>query len=198
MEIRSAKFVASYPSVDHCPPCSRPEFAFIGRSNVGKSSLINMLTGVKSLAKVSQTPGKTRSINYFDIDGVWHLVDLPGYGFVKASRDVRRQFSAMVNRFIEQRPCLYSLFVLVDARHEPQTIDLEFINWAGQRGIPFAIIFTKADKISATRLQTNVNLFKTLLGETWDELPQIFVSSAVTRLGKDQLLNYIQKILKSC
>lgn len=198
MDIQSAKFVASYPSVEKCGAFTKPEFAFIGRSNVGKSSLINMLTGVKSLAKVSQTPGKTQTINYFEINQRWYLVDLPGYGYAKVSKGMRNAFSSMITQFMLKRENLYSLFVLIDARHEPQKIDLEFVNWAGTNGIPLSIIFTKADKIPRVKLEENIELFKSSLLETWEVLPNVFTSSAVTRLGQEHILSYIEKIVESC
>lgn len=198
MEVQSAKFVASYPNVEKCATFNKPEFAFIGRSNVGKSSLINMLTGAKMLAKVSQTPGKTQTINYFEVNSSWYLVDLPGYGYAKVSKSMRSGFSSMIRQFILKRESVYSLFILVDARHEPQKIDVEFINWAGENGIPLSIVFTKSDKISAQLLESHVELYKKTLAETWEELPLFFTSSAVTRLGQEQILNYIQQIVEKC
>lgn len=198
MDILSAKFIASYPSVEKCGQFRLPEFAFIGRSNVGKSSLINMLTGIKSLAKVSQTPGKTQTINYFEVNQSWFLVDLPGYGYAKVSKGLRNSFSAMITQYITKRENLYSLFVLIDSRHEPQKIDIEFINWAGQEGIPLSLVFTKADKISKGKLEQNVELFRNALLETWEILPNIFITSAVTKQGHDQILSYIEEIVESC
>lgn len=198
MEVQSAKFVASYPSVEKCAVFNKPEFAFIGRSNVGKSSLINMLTGTKMLAKVSQTPGKTQTINYFEVNGSWYLVDLPGYGYAKVSKSLRSGFSTMIRQFILKRENVYLLFILVDARHEPQKLDVEFINWAGENGIPLSIVFTKSDKISAKLLESRIELYKQTLAETWEELPLFFTSSAVTRLGQESILNYIQQIVEKC
>lgn len=195
MQIKTAKFVASYPSVERCPKPSRPEFAFIGRSNVGKSSLINMLTGHSGLAKVSQKPGKTQTINYFDINSEWFLVDLPGYGYARVPRSTRQGFSRMVEQFVLRRTALYSLFMLVDSRLEPQRIDLEFAHWMGEHGVPFAVVFTKADKVSRNTLQQHQQLFSTAMLERWEELPQFFATSAASRLGRDELLAHIDGII---
>ena len=198
MKIASAKFVASYPSVEKCGAFTKPEFAFIGRSNVGKSSLINMLTNTKMLAKVSQTPGKTQTINYFEVNNAsWYLVDLPGYGYAKVSKGMRKTFSSMITQFVLNRVNVYNLFVLIDARHEPQKIDIEFVNWAGSNGIPISIIFTKADKLSRAKVDANIALFEEELSQVWEELPRIFVSSAVTRLGQEQILSYIEEIIEN-
>lgn len=197
MVIQSAKYVASYPSVDLCKASNNPEFAFVGRSNVGKSSLINMLTGTKKLAKISQTPGKTRTINFFEINGSWNLVDLPGYGYAKVSKSIRKQFSSMVLDYIEKRSNLYLLFVLVDSRHEPQKIDLEFVNWLGTNNVPFALIFTKSDKIPTKQLEENINRFKEVMLESWEELPRVFSTSAVRGAGRDDVLQYIDAIIAS-
>jgi len=196
MVIRTAKFVASYPSVQKCPITDLPEYAFIGRSNVGKSSLINMLTGTKTLAKVSQTPGKTQYINYYLINSSWHLVDLPGYGYAKTSKGEREKLSNIVLNYILKRENLHLLFVLIDSRLEPQDIDIQFINWLGVNHVPFALIFTKTDKVSGTVLERNIELHKTILLETWDELPPIFTTSCVTRTGREDVLNYIESVFQ--
>ncbi len=187
----TAKFVISCPDVSQCPASTKPEYAFIGRSNVGKSSLINMLTHNPKLAKTSQKPGKTLLINYFNIDDAWFLVDLPGYGFAQAGKQQRETLRRMIERYCLMREPLVSLFVLVDCRLKPQTIDLEFMQWLGENGIPFAIVFTKADKLGKGRLTENVEAYKQTLLETWEELPPIFVTSSETHLGEDQLISYI-------
>lgn len=187
----TAKFVISCPDVSQCPASTKPEYAFIGRSNVGKSSLINMLTHNPKLAKTSQKPGKTLLINYFNIDDAWFLVDLPGYGFAQAGKQQRETLRRMIERYCLMREPLVSLFVLVDCRLKPQAIDLEFMQWLGENGIPFAIVFTKADKLGKGRLTENVEAYKQTLLETWEELPPIFVTSSETHLGEDQLISYI-------
>ncbi|WP_304707930.1 ribosome biogenesis GTP-binding protein YihA/YsxC [uncultured Rikenella sp.] len=195
MNITSASFLCSSQKVSQCPPDDRPEFAFIGRSNVGKSSLINMLTGRPGLAKVSGTPGKTRLINHFIIDDRWTLVDLPGYGYAKVSRQERSGFSSLITGYILNRRQLYYLFVLVDARHEPQRIDLEFIHFLGTHGVPFGIVFTKADKLSQSQLHRNIEAYKQRLGEEWEELPQLFVTSSEKGRGRDEILDFIENCL---
>jgi GTP-binding protein len=194
MVIRSAKFVISSPSIEKCPKPSLPEYAFIGRSNVGKSSLINMITGIKTLAKVSQTPGKTQIINHFLINEKWYIVDLPGYGYAKVSKTSRKLFSGMITSYIQNRENLYCLFVLIDSRLEPQKIDIEFINWLGEKQIPFALIFTKTDKINTPTLQSNIAIYKKEILNYWEELPKIFTCSAVTRIGRDEIIEYIEEI----
>lgn len=194
MVVRTAKFVASYPSVEKIPISDKPEYAFIGRSNVGKSSLINMLTCTKALAKVSQTPGKTQQINHFLINGSWNLADLPGYGYAKVSKGDRKAFAQIITKYILKRENLYLLFVLIDSRIEPQKIDLEFVNWLGENQIPFALIFTKTDKVSGDTLQQNIDAFRAEMLNTWEELPQTFTSSAVTRTGREDILKYIETI----
>jgi len=196
MVIRSAKFVISSPSIEKCPKPSLPEYAFIGRSNVGKSSLINMITGIKTLAKVSQTPGKTQIINHFLINEKWYIVDLPGYGYAKVSKTSRKLFSGMITSYIQNRENLYCLFVLIDSRLEPQKIDIEFINWLGEKQIPFALIFTKTDKINTPTLQSNIAIYKKEMLNSWEELPRIFTCSAVTRIGRDEIIEYIEEINK--
>ncbi|MFA4182852.1 ribosome biogenesis GTP-binding protein YihA/YsxC [Xylanibacter rodentium] len=196
MEIKSAEFVISSPMVSMCPKDSKPEYAFIGRSNVGKSSLINMLCCNKKLAKTSATPGKTLLINHFIINKNWYLVDLPGYGFAKRSKKEIARLEQMINGYILQREQLVNVFVLVDVRLEAQKIDLDFINWLGNSSIPFAIVFTKADKLGPVKTQANVEMYKKKLSETWEELPPIFVTSSEKRQGRDELLSYIDSINK--
>ncbi len=194
MIIRSAEFVISNTDVAKCPQTTIPEYAFIGRSNVGKSSLINMLTQHKGLAMTSQKPGKTQLINHFIINNEWHLVDLPGYGYARVGQANRERLKGIIEDYILERPQLTSLFILLDCRHEPQRIDLEFIEWAGENGVPFSLVFTKADKLSRGKLATNIELYKQRLLETWEELPPIFVTSSEERLGRDELLAYIAQI----
>ena len=197
MEIKNAEFTLSAPQVSLCPKDTKPEFAFIGRSNVGKSSLINMLRGNKNLAKTSATPGKTTLINHFIINREWYLVDLPGYGFAKRSKTEIAALDRMIRGYILQREQLVNVFVLVDIRLEPQKIDLEFIDWLGMSQIPFSIIFTKADKIGRNKVQQNVAAYTRRLSETWEELPPYFVTSSEERTGKEEVLGYIGDILKS-
>lgn len=197
MEIKSAEFVISSPMVSMCPKDTKPEYAFIGRSNVGKSSLINMLCKNKKLAKTSATPGKTLLINHFIINKEWYLVDLPGYGFAKRSKKEIAKLEQMINGYILQRPQLVNVFVLVDIRLEAQKIDLDFINWLGSSSIPFSIVFTKADKLTATKAQSNIAAYKRVLSETWEELPPMFVTSSEKRTGRDELLGYIGEIMNS-
>lgn len=194
MVIKSAEFVISNSQVSKCPTTGLPEYAFIGRSNVGKSSLINMLTGKKGLAMTSQKPGKTQLINHFIINGAWHLVDLPGYGYARLSKDGREKLKTMIEDYTLERKELVCLFVLVDSRHEPQKIDLEFIQWLGEEGVPFALVFTKADKLTKGRLAANLEAYKARLLEEWEELPPIFVTSSEQQLGRDELLSYIEGI----
>ena len=194
MEIKSAEFVISNTDVRKCPEGTRPEYAFIGRSNVGKSSLINMLTARKGLAMTSQKPGKTLLINHFLINKEWFLVDLPGYGFAQRGKEGRENIRRIIESYVLQRPQLTCLFVLLDCRHEPQKIDLEFMEWLGENEVPFAIIFTKIDKISRGRLTENLNKYKERLLETWEELPPILLSSSDTKDGREEILDYIQSI----
>ncbi len=196
MEIKSAEFVISAPMVSMCPKDNKPEYAFIGRSNVGKSSLINMLCNNKKLAKTSATPGKTLLINHFIINKDWYLVDLPGYGFAKRSKKEIARLEQMINGYILQREQLVNVFVLVDIRLEAQKIDLDFINWLGSSSIPFAIVFTKADKLGPVKARTNVEEYKKKLAETWEELPPIFVTSSEKKAGRDEVLGYIDGINK--
>lgn len=194
MTIKYANYIKSSALISQCPEHNRPEYAFIGRSNVGKSSLINMLTGNKKLAKTSATPGKTLLINHFVINNDWYLVDLPGYGFAKRSKTERAKLEQMISSYILQRECLTNLFLLIDCRHEPQQIDLDFMQWLGESGIPFSIVFTKADKLSRQALTSNINAYLNRLAEDWDPLPPHFVTSSETRQGRDELLNYIEEI----
>ena len=196
MEVKTAEFVISAPVVNMCPADTKPEYAFIGRSNVGKSSLINMLCRNKKLAKTSATPGKTLLINHFIINKEWYLVDLPGYGYAKRSKTEIAKLDKMIRGYILQRQQLVSVFVLVDVRLEPQAIDVEFINWLGQSGIPFCIVFTKADKLSVGKVNANVEEYKRKLLETWEELPPYIVTSSESRQGRDELLSYIEKVNK--
>jgi GTP-binding protein len=191
MKINSAEFVISNTDIEKCPKERIPEYAFIGRSNVGKSSLINMLTSRKSLAKTSGKPGKTQLINHFKINDNWFLVDLPGYGYAKVSKKDRSIFAKFIYDYLEKRENLICTFVLVDSRHEPQKIDLLFMEWLGQKGIPFVIVFTKMDKLSSSQLNKNLSKYKTKMLETWEKLPQSFMSSAESKLGKMEILKFI-------
>ncbi|MFC2682194.1 MAG: ribosome biogenesis GTP-binding protein YihA/YsxC [Capnocytophaga leadbetteri] len=191
--IKKAEFVMSNSQVAKCPKDRLPEYAFIGRSNVGKSSLINMLTNCKNLAKTSGRPGKTQLINHFKIDDCWFLVDLPGYGYARVSKTTKQVFQRFITDYFEQREQLVSAFVLVDIRHEPQKIDVEFMQWLGERAIPFAIIFTKADKLKPQAIERNVAAYKETLLEWWEEFPPYFVTSAQNKTGKEELTQYIEQ-----
>ena len=193
MKIKSAEFVISNTDIDKCPKERIPEYAFIGRSNVGKSSLINMLTGRKSLAKTSGKPGKTQLINHFKINDNWFLVDLPGYGYAKVSKKNRSIFAKFIYEYLEKRENLICTFVLVDSRHEPQKIDMLFMEWLGQNQIPFVIIFTKMDKLSSSQLNKNITKYKTEMLKTWEDIPQTFRSSAESGLGKSEILKFIEQ-----
>ncbi len=195
MEVKSAVFVVSNSEVGKCPKGMLPEFAFIGRSNVGKSSLINMLTNQKQLALTSQKPGKTQLINHFLINNEWFLVDLPGYGYAQRGKAGRSAIQKIIESYILERPQLTCLFVLIDSRHEPQKIDLEFMEWLGESAVPFAIIFTKIDKISKSQLAGNAEVYRNKMFETWEELPPLFFSSAVKKEGREDILAYILSIL---
>jgi GTP-binding protein len=192
--VKKAEFVKSSPDYTLCPQTGLPEYAFIGRSNVGKSSLINMLTNRHRLAQVSSTPGKTVMINHFLINDGWYLVDLPGYGYAKTHKDKRNELKSMINNYILKREQLTLLFVLIDGRHEPQKIDIDFINGLGESQTPFALIFTKADKLPKNTLNKNIERFKNKLSEIWEEFPPVFVESAETGLGKQEILSYIEDI----
>ena len=197
MDIISAEFVISNTDVKKCPAGIFPEYAFIGRSNVGKSSLINMLTARKGLAMTSATPGKTMLINHFLINKNWYLVDLPGYGYARRGQKGKDQIRTIIEDYILEREQLTNLFVLIDCRHEPQKNDLEFMEWLGENEIPFSLIFTKIDKISKGRLQENLKVYQTKLLESWEELPPILLSSSEKKEGRDKILNYIDEINKS-
>lgn len=197
MIIQSAEFVISNSDYQKCPSDGRPEYAFIGRSNVGKSSLINMLTNRKGLALTSSTPGKTLLINHFLINKEWYLVDLPGYGYARRGKEGREKIREIIEDYILEREEMTSLFVLVDSRHEAMQIDLEFMEWLGENGVPFALIFTKSDKLGAGRLGLNIAAYKEKMLETWEELPPIFVTSSEKKRGREEIMNYIDQINKS-
>ena len=197
MQIKSAKFVISNPDVRKCPEGNLPEYAFIGRSNVGKSSLINMLTNHKGLAMTSSTPGKTLLINHFLINEEWYLVDLPGYGFAQRGMAQREQLRQIIESYILEREQLVCLFVLIDCRHPAQKIDLEFMEWLGENGVPFTIIFTKTDKIGRGRLKENIKAYQEAMSGTWEELPPMLCSSSENKEGREEILDYIEEINKS-
>ena len=194
MPIHKAEFVISNTDVNKAPQEPLPEYAFIGRSNVGKSSLINMLTNQKKLAKTSGTPGKTQLINHFIIDDSWFLVDLPGYGYARTSKSTRKKFQKLITDYFLKRQNLVNAFVLVDARHAPQKIDMEFMRWLGEHGIPFSIVFTKADKLSSAELGKNLRKYKMTFLKEWTYMPKTFTTSATSKLGKDEIINYIQRL----
>ena len=196
MEITSAEFVISNTDVQKCPPTTCPEYAFIGRSNVGKSSLINMLTGRKGLAMTSATPGKTLLINHFLINKSWFLVDLPGYGYAQRGKKVQEQIKRIIESYILHREQMTCLFLLIDSRLPPQAIDLAFIEWLGENWIPFAIVFTKADKVSNEKLNNNIKTYLKKLKEQWEELPPYFITSSEKRMGREEILDYIESINK--
>lgn len=200
MTINSVQFVKSSAKLDQCPEPGKPEYAFVGRSNVGKSSLINSLTGRRKLALTSGNPGKTRLINHFIVNEAWYLVDLPGYGYAKLSKKEREKFDGMIKKYLIGRPNLACLFLLIDIRHEPQQIDLEFVNWLGENMVPFNLVYTKADKVSQEIASENINKFKTAMLETWESLPEIFITSSVKNSGREDILRYIEntnRLLKS-
>ncbi len=197
MEIKKARFLISNSDVRKCPDTGLPEYAFIGRSNVGKSSLINMLTNHSGLAKTSSTPGKTTLINHFIIDDSWYIVDLPGYGYARRGNEGREAIRRIINAYVHYRDAMTCMFVLLDCRHEPQKIDLEFINFLGESGVPFALVFTKADKISKGALERNLDAYKAKLLESWEELPPIFCTSSEKHQGREELLGYIEEINRS-
>jgi GTP-binding protein len=194
MIIKTAEFVISNTDVQKCPVNGLPEYAFIGRSNVGKSSLINMLTNRKNLAMTSSKPGKTLLINHFIINNNWYLVDLPGYGFATTGKSTKDKLRKIIDSYILLRDQLTCLFLLIDCRHEPQKIDVDFMNWLGISGVPFSIVFTKADKLTKSDLNIRINSYKEKLMETWEEIPPVFITSADTAMGKEELLNYIDEI----
>ncbi len=195
MEVTSAEFISSYADVRKCPEPDKPEFAFIGRSNVGKSSLINMITNSRHLAKTSAKPGKTQTINHFLINKSWYLVDLPGYGYASVSKSIRENFGKIIEDYVLQRPNLACLFVLVDARLEPQKNDMSFIEWAGGKGIPIALLFTKADKLTKNELKKNIAHYSRILSTQWEELPPLVITSAETRAGKEDILDFIEEAI---
>ena len=194
MEIKEAKFIISNTNIDLCPKDGLPEYAFIGRSNVGKSSLINMLTNKKDLAKTSSRPGKTQLINHFLINNQWYLVDLPGYGYAKASKSSRQAWESFIVEYLTERETLINLFVLLDARLEPQKIDLEFMTWCAENELPFSMVFTKIDKLSSSGLQRNLARYKKEMLKQWESLPPIFTTSSESKFGQEKILNYIEQI----
>ena len=196
MEIKKSEFTISSPTVQMCPKDNKAEYAFIGRSNVGKSSLINMLCNHKGLAKTSATPGKTLLINHFIINNEWYLVDLPGYGFAKRSKVMQKKLEQMISSYILMREQLVNVFVLIDIRHDPQAIDMEFINWLGESNIPFSIVFTKADKLAVTKGKPAAEKYMEKLRETWEELPPYFITSSEKKTGREEILDYIDGINK--
>jgi GTP-binding protein len=191
MLITSAEFIKSVTHYKDCPPGDKPEYAFLGRSNVGKSSLINMLTGYGKLAKISATPGKTRLINHFLINNSWYLTDLPGFGFAKVSKKMRAEWEKMIRNYVLKRENLICTFLLIDSRLEPQKNDLENMEWFGEQGLPFVIAFTKSDKMGSTKIQSNIAAYKKKLAEQWEPLPRMFITSAETRTGRDEILDFI-------
>lgn len=197
MEIQEALFVISNTDIKLCPTDGKPEYAFIGRSNVGKSSLINMLTGKKDLAKTSGKPGKTQLINHFIINKEWYLVDLPGYGYAKASKSSRNTWERFIADYLTKRETLINIFVLIDARLEPQKIDIEFMTWCGENKLPFSMVFTKIDKLSSSALQKNLAAYKKEMLKYWTELPPVFTTSSESQFGREKILNYIQQINES-
>jgi GTP-binding protein len=192
MIINTAEFLLSNTNPAKCPPPVKPEYAFIGRSNVGKSSLINMLLNRKGLAKTSSTPGKTKLINHFEVNGEWYLVDLPGYGYARISKKEREKWEGMIKTYLTKRQNLVTTFVLVDSRIEPKKADLDFINWLGEAGLPLAVVFTKADKLTQNSLTSNIAAFKAKLSETWEELPVSFITSAENGMGRSDILSFIE------
>jgi GTP-binding protein len=197
MEILQATFVSSVADLAKCPPPNKPEFAFIGRSNVGKSSLINMLANRKQLAKTSNTPGKTQTINHFIINDVWYLVDLPGYGYASVSKSLKAGFGKIIDNYVLKRENLDCLFVLLDSRLEPQKIDLSFLEWAGSAGVPLALIFTKSDKLSANELSKTMKRYNDVLTQYWEEVPPSFITSAETGKGQTEVLNFIDEVIRN-
>lgn len=197
MIIKTAEFIKSSTNNSQCPKDGKPEYAFIGRSNVGKSSLINMLTGYSSLAKTSQKPGKTQLINHFLINQEWYIVDLPGYGYASRGKKMREEFAEMILQYAEHRMELTCLFILIDCRHAPQKNDIDFINKMGELGVPFSLVFTKGDKLSKLALETSVERYKEHLSTFWEELPTIFITSSTKKEGREELLNYIEQINSS-
>ena len=192
--IKDIEFVGSFTHIKQCPSTGLPEYAFIGRSNVGKSSLINLLTGRNQLARISSSPGKTQTINYFLIDNSWYLVDLPGYGYAKVSKTQREKWKKDIEKYLKQRETLYCIFSLIDSRHELQKLDLDFVNWLGENGLPFSLVFTKIDKVKSGKLDGNITKIKEALLEHWESLPQSFLTSTVDNVGGEDILSFIQEI----
>lgn len=197
MNIKDVEFIASFPKVSACPVDGKPEFAFIGRSNVGKSSLINMLCNRKGMAKVSVTPGKTQLLNYFLINQTWYLVDLPGYGYARLSKEKKAGFGKMIKNYLTLRETLVVAFVLIDVRHELQKIDKEFIDWLGENSVPFCLVYTKADKLGKNQVQSNVMTIRKELLKTWNDLPDQFITSSETKTGREEILSYISTTMAS-
>lgn len=195
MKINSSEYIISSSTVSQCPTGDRPEFAFIGRSNVGKSSLINMLCNNKGLAKTSAIPGKTLLINHFLINREWFIVDLPGYGYAKRSKSVQKKLEQMISQYILMRPQLVNVFVLIDIRHEQMKIDRDFIDWLGESGIPFSVVFTKADKLSKSKAKQNADKWMHSMLDTWEQLPPYFITSSADAIGRDDVLDYIETII---
>ena len=196
--INNVKYVGSFPRISACPKEERPEYAFIGRSNVGKSSLINMLTGRNGLARISKKPGKTRMINYFLVEEQWYLVDLPGYGYAKISKKKRRDWEIMIEGYLQHRNTLACAFVLIDANIPAQKIDIEFMNWLGDKKIPFAIIYTKTDRLKPSEIQPNIDLIRAEFLKHWEELPQEFVTSSIKKVGQEDILTFIESVNLAC
>lgn len=194
MKIKSAVFTVSNSDYKNCPTGNLPEYAFIGRSNVGKSSLINMLTGNRKLAKTSGTPGKTQLINHFMINDSWYIVDLPGYGYAKVPKSFRAKFEKLISEYLTKRVQLVTVFILIDSRLDPQEIDIEFMNWCGEKQIPFVMVFTKIDKLSSTSLQKNLAKYKKEMLKSWEELPPVFTTSSESGFGGEKIMNYIEQI----
>ncbi len=196
MIIKEAKFIKSSPKLISCPKPDKPEYAFVGRSNVGKSTLINMILGNKNMAKTSATPGKTRLINHFLVNSEWYLVDLPGYGYAKTSKKQRKEFVVLIEEYLRRRNTMVCLFLLVDCRLTPQKNDLQFIDWLGKNQIPFVICFTKADKLKDSQLTDNIENYKSKLLKSWEYLPEIFITSSISKQGKQEILSFIDKTIK--
>ena len=194
MDVHNTAFAGSYPTESQCPADGKPEYAFIGRSNVGKSSLVNMLTGRKNIAHTSRTPGKTQLINFFLADGRWYLVDLPGYGYARISKRKRREWRRMIEGYLQKRQSLQCAFILVDANVPPQQIDIEFINWLGEARIPFVIVYTKTDRLKPEELESNISAIQQALLQYWQELPQQFITSSVKGEGRDEILQFINEV----
>ena len=194
MDVHNTAFAGSYPTESQCPADGKPEYAFIGRSNVGKSSLVNMLTGRKNIAHTSRTPGKTQLINFFLADGQWYLVDLPGYGYARISKRKRREWRRMIEGYLQKRQALQCAFILVDANVPPQQIDIEFINWLGEARIPFVIVYTKTDRLKPQELESNISAIQQALLQYWQELPQQFITSSVKGEGRDEILQFINEV----